>query len=421
MSFSRSMRENSQRTRPAAPCSRALGAWVGLVACLIFAVQPVFAKIESPAYVLVDASNGTVFAAENAGQLRYPASLTKLMTLYLAFAAIAEGKVEPDAELTVSANAAGQQGSRLGLREGQKIPLEVAIKSLIVRSANDSAVAIAEHLAGSESGFAEQMTAAAERLGMSATRFRNATGLTAPGHLSTARDIAILVLAIRKRFPDRYPLFGLRQLRWAGETLATINGFLSYYPGAEGLKTGFTCPAGYNLAAAAERDGQSAIAVIMGTAQPNDRNALAARLMNKFFDAETERSGIPLSEIPTLESPAPDFSGAVCLSAGRGGTLAKAWALEVAHGHVKSEVYRTLARAHQRLAGSLGGGSRVVVARALGGVPSYRGLIAGLAEKRAVQSCRAIRSRGDDCLVLTPAMVQSAFETERRLRRRVGK
>ncbi len=391
-----------------------------LLALPVLAVlaAPARAETPPPATIVVDAASGAVIEDKQAGQPRHPASLTKMMTIYLGFQAVEQGRAKMDTPITVSDKAAGQGGSTLGLRSGTTIALGEALRALVVRSANDAAVAIAEHLAGSEEEFARQMTQQAARLGMNATRFHNATGLTAPGHVTTARDMAVLALALRRDFPQHWRLFAATSMRWGKNVLPTVNGFVASYPGAEGLKTGFTCPAGYNLAAAAQRDGRAAIAVIMGATAKDQRLALASGLMNKAFKAPP---GPPLLQLANLASAPPDLSAAVC--DGRGGgeenatpRLPKGWAIEVAVGFDRAQVKRQLGQKMAELRRALGGGSAFVLVRP-GGALRYRGLIAGLAEDKAIPVCLKLRQDDENnCLVLPPPAVEGAMETERRWR-----
>ncbi|MCA1908350.1 MAG: D-alanyl-D-alanine carboxypeptidase [Magnetospirillum sp.] len=385
----------------------------------ILLAAPAHAETPPPATIVVDAASGAVIEDKQAGQPRHPASLTKMMTLYLAFQAIAQGRASLDTPVSVSDKAAGQGGSVLGLRSGATLRLGEALRALVVRSANDAAVAVAEHLAGSEEAFARQMTEQAARLGMNASRFHNATGLTAPGHVSTARDIAVLALALRRDFPQHWPLFAATSMRWGKSTLPTVNGFVASYPGAEGLKTGFTCPAGYNLAAAAQRDGRAAIAVIMGATAKDQRLALASGLMNKAFKAPP---GPPLTQLVNLGSTPPDLSASVCDGHGGGEEnatprLPQGWAIEVAGGRDRALVKRQLAQRTAELRRALGGGASFIMVRPTGGALRYRGLIAGLAEDKAVPVCLKLRQDDEsNCLVLPPAAVEGAMETERRWR-----
>ncbi|CAA7621215.1 putative D-alanyl-D-alanine carboxypeptidase [Magnetospirillum sp. LM-5] len=378
------------------------------------------AEPPSPATLVIDAGSGRVLLEDRAGQPRHPASLTKLMTVYVAFTELAAGRVSPDTSLTVSDHAAAQGGSVLGLKVGQSLTLAEALRAVVVRSANDAAVAVAEHLAGSEPAFATRMTREAARLGMNATRFANATGLTAAGHLTTARDMALLALALKRDFPDRWSLFSAREVEWRKNRLPTLNGFLTAYQGAEGMKTGFTCPAGYNLTAAASRGGRQAIAVVMGAASKEQRLSLAARLMDRAFNGATE--GAALVQLANLPGPAPDLSSDSC----RGGVpgdshaLPKApagWAIEVAFGRDRATVARELAREAKALRAELGGGTPVVTVRPFDGGLRYRGLITGLKEEKAVPACLRLRQHGEErCLTLSPTAVEGAIDTERRWR-----
>ncbi|MBF0326352.1 D-alanyl-D-alanine carboxypeptidase family protein [Magnetospirillum moscoviense] len=378
------------------------------------------AEQHSPATLVIDAGSGRVLLEDRAGQPRHPASLTKLMTVYVAFTELAAGRVSPDTRLTVSDAAAAQGGSVLGLKAGQTLTLAEALRAVVVRSANDAAVAVAEHLAGSEPAFATRMTREAARLGMNATRFANATGLTAAGHLTTARDMALLALALKRDFPDRWSLFSAREVEWRKNRLPTLNGFLTAYQGAEGMKTGFTCPAGYNLTAAASRGGRQAIAVVMGAASKEQRLALAARLMDRAFNGATE--GTALVQLANLPGPAPDLSSDSCRGGVPGDSFAlpkapAGWAIEVAFGRDRATVARELAREAKALRAELAGGTPIVTVRPFDGGLRYRGLITGLKEEKAVPACLRLRQHGEErCLTLSPTAVEGAIDTERRWR-----
>ncbi len=387
---------------------------------LLAALSLPCAAAEPPATLVVDAASGAVLVENRGGQPRHPASLTKMMTLYVAFQALAEGGLSSEGRIGVSERAAGQGGSVLGLRAGDTIAVADALRAIVARSANDAAVALAEAVAGTEDAFAARMTAQARRLGMTATSFANATGLTAPGHLSTARDMAVLALALRRDFPQHWGLFATRAMTWKKAQLPSVNGFLGNYPGAEGLKTGFTCPAGYNLGAAASHGGRRAIAVVMGADGKDQRAALAARLMNAAWTAQGGRA---IAELANIPGPAPDLSRDTCGGGvpGESGLSAPAlpqgWALEVAFGRDPAVVRRQLAAMARQLRPTLGSGVAVVVTRPFNGGLRYRGLLAGLKQERAVPVCLALRQQDEEsCLVLTPAMVEGAREEELRWR-----
>jgi len=233
--------------------------------------------------MVADLSTGKVLIEEDADAVRYPASLTKLMTLYLLFDAIQHGWVTLDQKLPVSAWAAQQPASRLGLRAGGHISVEDCINALILRSANDVAMVVAEGLSGTEARFADAMTHTAHRLGMNQTVFRNPSGLPDPAHVSSARDILTLTETLITRFPQYYEYFGQRSCRIAGRTLVTHNSFLARYDGADGLKTGYTQDAGYNLVASVERGGHRLVGVVLGDSGLRARDNTMARIMDDSF------------------------------------------------------------------------------------------------------------------------------------------
>lgn len=397
-------------------CLLILGLWHGTA----------LAADSSMAVLAVDAASGVVISNQGGGKPHHPASLTKMMTAYVAFRALEAGQTHWDAPIKVSDIAAAQGGSLLGLHRGDVIPLGLALRGMIVRSGNDAAVAIAEHLAGSESVFAERMTAEARRLGMTATSFRNATGMTAAGHVTTPRDMAILALAIERDFPRFKSIFSSRETSWRGRTLPSVNGFLSNFAGAEGMKTGFTCPAGYNLVALAHRGERRAVTVVMGAGSSEERRSVVQAVMDRALRAGTSVVGQAVATLPNgLEAP-PDLSMAACgwQSRGVGAQLAvrqsvpAGWALEVAFGRDLAKVRRDLSAAHRQLGSRLGGGRELVVIKPRDGALRYRGLIVGLKEQRAIDTCLAERAKlGEErCTVLTPLMVTGALEDERRFR-----
>ncbi|WP_096702129.1 D-alanyl-D-alanine carboxypeptidase family protein [Magnetospirillum sp. 15-1] len=387
------------------------------------------ARAEQPAFLAVDLGSGSVVAERGGGAPHHPASLTKMMTAYVAFGALQAGRVSLDDTITVSERAAAQGGASLDLRPGERITLGAALKAMIVRSANDAAVAVAEHVAGSEQAFALRMTEEAARLGMTSSSFRNATGMTAAGHVSSPRDMALLAMAIERDFPAFRSLFSSRDTTWKGRVLPTVNGFLGAYAGAEGMKTGFTCSAGYNLVAIAHRGGRRAVAVVMGAGSSAERLGAIRRLMDQALVAQPV-AGRPLSGLSNGGGAPPDRSLEACgiarsgRSSGPEAAVAQrrampaGWGLEVAFGRDQGKVRRDLDKAHRELRGRLGGGSAMVVIRPRDGMLRYRGLIVGLAERRAVDTCLAERGRAGEgrCLVMTPTMLAGALDDERRFK-----
>ena len=271
----------------------------GLVAVLVLSVlglgsyvRPIEAQGVNPRYaaIVVDAATGEVLFARHADSRRYPASITKMMTLYLTFEALAEGKAKLDDVLTVSPRAASQPPSKLGLAAGQSISLDNAMRATAVRSANDMAVVLAEHIGGSEARFTALMTLKAEELGMTQTRYVNANGLPDSRQLTSARDLAILARAIMRDYPQYYRYLGLHDWAYQGRDYRNTNGLLASGRGYDGMKTGYTNASGYNLAASAVRDGKRLITIVLGGRSSASRNAHVAELMDTGFEVERRRA-----------------------------------------------------------------------------------------------------------------------------------
>jgi len=257
-------------------------ALVAGVAILCLAGAPATAG-RGTAELVMDARSGEVLYARNADDRLHPASLTKMMTLYLVFEAVETGRLDLDQRVRVSRAAARQPASKVGFKVGQRVRIRDLIRSAAVRSANDSAVVLAEAVAGTEADFAKLMTRRARQLGMSRTSFRNASGLTAQGHLSTARDMALMGLRLFYDYPEYYNLFGRRSTPAFGRTFWNTNRLLGRYRGADGIKTGYTRAAGFNLVASAERGDVRVIVAKFGGASSKARNRRVAQLMDKGF------------------------------------------------------------------------------------------------------------------------------------------
>ncbi|QBX36099.1 D-alanyl-D-alanine carboxypeptidase [Paracoccus liaowanqingii] len=241
------------------------------------------------AYVM-DARTGQPIYRQNADTRLHPASLTKMMTLYMAFSAIERGQVRLDSRFTISSKAANEPPSKLGLRAGQQIELRYLIRAAAIKSGNDAATALGEGLAGSEQAFTQQMTQMARALGMNNTQFRNAHGLTQEGHFSTAHDMSILGRHLFYDFPQYYNLFS-RRTADAGiaQVTATNRRFLDDYPGADGIKTGYTRAAGFNLTASAQRGNKRLIATVFGGTSTAQRNQVMAELLDNSFPRVPDR------------------------------------------------------------------------------------------------------------------------------------
>jgi D-alanyl-D-alanine carboxypeptidase len=235
------------------------------------------------AVLVVDANTGRVLHDRSADAPRFPASLVKLMTLYMIFELIEQGRLELNTKVRFSANAVAAPPSNLDVEEGTEIALIDAIKALITKSANDVAVAVAEHIAGSEEKFAELMTRRARELGMKSTAFRNASGLPDPEQVTTARDMITLALRLQDQFPKYYPLFATRTFTWGGETYRNHNTLLFRYQGLDGMKTGYIRASGFNLVASARRGKKHVIAAYFGGNTAALRNAAVRRHLDAGF------------------------------------------------------------------------------------------------------------------------------------------
>ncbi|MGV3579828.1 D-alanyl-D-alanine carboxypeptidase family protein [Brevundimonas sp.] len=242
------------------------------------------------AAIVVDAGTGEVLFGRHADSRRYPASITKMMTLYLTFEALEKGAATLDDVITVSPLAASQPPSKLGLAAGQTIRLDDAMRATAVRSANDMAMSIAEHIGGSQARFASMMTLKAEELGMTQTRYVNPNGLPDSRQLTSARDLAILARAVMRDYPQYYSYFGLHDWNFQGRDYRNTNGLLLGGQGYDGIKTGFTNASGYNLAASAVRDGKRVITIVLGGRSSATRNAHVAALMDTGFEVERRRA-----------------------------------------------------------------------------------------------------------------------------------
>lgn len=241
--------------------------------------------------IVIDAKTGKTLYAHEADALRYPASLTKMMTLYLTFEAIQSGKIKLSSRIPVSANAAKEPPTKLGLKPGQTIAVEDAILSLITESANDVATALGEYLGGSESKFASMMTAKARVLGMSHTTYRNAHGLPNSAQQTTARDQARLGIALREHFPREYRYFSTRSFTYANRKHGNHNRLLGKVRGVDGIKTGYTRASGFNLVTSVLDRDRSIVAVVMGGRTGASRNAQMKDLISRYLPQASTRGG----------------------------------------------------------------------------------------------------------------------------------
>lgn len=268
--------------------ARAAAVAIGLGTAATVAIAPLAPVAhaqsnERYAAFVVDASSGRVLFSKNADALRYPASLTKIMTAYVLFEELSAGRLTMDTQLRVSAHAAAQAPSKLGVKAGSTVSVRDAMLALMTRSANDCAVVIAENISGSEPAFARRMTATARRLGMRNTSYQNANGLPNPGQITTARDLAILGLAIQRQFPTYYRYFSTRSFRYKGQTITNHNRLMSQMAGIDGIKTGYIRASGFNLVSSIKRGNKRLVAVVMGGTSARARDQHMAELLNRYL------------------------------------------------------------------------------------------------------------------------------------------
>jgi D-alanyl-D-alanine carboxypeptidase len=283
------------RIRTGARCGLRWGAF-GFVAA-IFTISSNPTQAAPYADIVIDANSGTVLHSTNPDAQRHPASLTKIMTLYLLFEQLEAGKLKLDSQLKVSAEAAGQMPTKLGLKPGSTLAVEDAIKGMVTRSANDAAAVVAEAIGGDETQFAKLMTRKAQALGMTRTVYKNASGLPNDDQVTTARDQSILGRAVQERFPRYYKYFSIRTFTFRGQSISNHNHLLGSVEGVDGIKTGYTNASGFNLVTSVHRGNRYLVAVVMGGASGGSRDARMRELINdKIAQASTKRTTSMVAE-----------------------------------------------------------------------------------------------------------------------------
>lgn len=299
----------------------AIGVWTLLFSLILIFAAPMQSVAAPYAAMVMDARTGEVLHSRNADTRLHPASLTKMMTLYVAFQAIERGEIGLDTLVTVSSNAAKEPPSKLGMRTGQRIKLRYLLRAAAVKSANDAATAIGEAISGSEDAFATRMNRTAAAMGMTKTTFRNAHGLTQNGHQSTARDMTVLGRHVIYDFPQYYNLFS-RITADAGvkQVAHTNRRFLNSYRGADGIKTGYTRAAGFNLVASAQRGQERIIATVFGGSSTGARNARIKELMDMGFDRAPSNANLNRPQPPAANTLV-SGSGTAATSSGAGKTV----------------------------------------------------------------------------------------------------
>jgi D-alanyl-D-alanine carboxypeptidase len=387
-----------------------------LLACVLTVIAVLIpvgarAQIGSERYssIVVEASTGNVLEAANPDAPRHPASLAKLMTLYMVFEALRDRRITMDELVPVSARSAAMQPSKLGITPDTRITVEEAILGLVTKSANDAAAALGELLGGSEERFAQMMTLRARALGMSHSTFTNASGLPDPDQWTTARDMAVLGRHLVGDFPGFYPYFSTRSFMFHRRVIFNHDRMLDSYPGADGMKTGYTEASGHNLVTSAVHGGVRLIGVVLGAASNPERDVHMAALLNQGFeqlDVPPERPTTVASRLPSLVSAAhaAPVTEQPARQSRRTAATVSAWGIQV--GSYASEgAAREAALNARRTADD--GEARVEPA-GLRGRTTWRAQVFGLTAAEAQSTCSVLTRRRTPCIVLRPDQRQLA-------------
>ncbi|MEY3552730.1 MAG: hypothetical protein RL735_1078 [Pseudomonadota bacterium] len=285
--------------------------WASLIAAGLAIAGGAHASHAAPSLV-ADLVTGHVISHEDGTRPWYPASLTKLMTGYVALKAVREGRVTMDTPFVMSARAARVAPSKMGFNPGTEVTLDNALKMLMVKSANDIAIMIAEGISGSVEGFSAEMNAAARQIGMRQSHFLNPHGLHEANHVSSARDMAMLARALHMQFPERADLYGIGALKLGDRIMPTHNGLIGRYPGADGMKTGFVCASGFNVVASAIRGGRQIVVVVMGSPNARSRTIKAANLFDAGFASSSFFRPTSLAAMADQPGPPPNMREDIC-------------------------------------------------------------------------------------------------------------
>ena len=360
--------------------------------------------------LLFDAQSGEVLAQERAGEPWYPASLTKLMTSYIIFQKIREGKLRLEQDIFVSPVASGQEPSKIGVPAGKTVTVDFALQALLVYSANDMAYVLAEAASGSYQRFAEEMNAVAKNLGLSATHFVNPNGLFDPRQVTSARDIGVLAAVIVNEFPQHANYFSQEFVAVGKRRLANRNSLIRIMPEADGMKTGFVCNSGYNLVASATRNGRRLIAVVLGAKSGGNRAAKAKDLLEQGFAALPQPGRHKVGEIVNLPQGAivpADMTTNVCKSKS---PVRMADGNDLAGWAISFGTYDTMLKADMALRGRVLSPIGIATRSAAGVVklPDKAGFAAmmwNIPQNESLSLCTAYRAEGAHCDVMPPALV----------------
>ncbi|MBP2230733.1 D-alanyl-D-alanine carboxypeptidase [Azospirillum agricola] len=401
-----------------------------LLASALTSTEALAAKAAS---IVVDARTGEVLHEQDADAITHPASLTKMMTLYLTFDALDDGRLTLDQALPVSSWAESMSPTKLGLRAGSTLRVETAILGLVTKSANDAAVVLAEALGGTETRFAEMMTRKARELGMRRTVFRNASGLPNMEQVTTARDFSILSRAMLDDHPKYYPYFSRRSFVYGGRPQPNHNRLMSRYEGMDGIKTGYTIASGFNLAASAARDGRRLVGVVMGGKSAVSRDNRMEALLDQAFgkpnrgredgpqiasverprsqpeaegdddDEPVVKGKLPVRKAAAAVQKASAPSAAPVAPAASGaGKSGDKWGIQVGAFSTRAAGQKALAQASKQAPFLLRGARNAVVEVKNGKDTLYRARMVGLDEKTARQACATLTKSGHRCVAVSP-------------------
>ena len=362
---------------------------------LAFSMTFVHGAAAKYASIVIEESTGEVLYSRNADTKNYPASLTKLMTLYLLFEALDAHILYFDDILTVSVRAAGQPPSKLGLRKGNKISVHDAILALVVKSANDVATVVAEELGGTEVEFAKMMTAKARSLDMSNTTFRNASGLPNKRQLSSARDIATLAFAMRRDFPHYYHYFSMPEFDFGTKKIRTHNRMLADYPGTDGLKTGYTHASGFNIAISVERNGDRLIGVVFGGNTAASRDRHMEKLLDQSFAVLDERRAEQARAREAIIESAPPLR-----LVGETSRFDGSWGIQIGAYQSIDAATRALQFANYKIPDLLAPAGPALVPIEHNGHTLYRARYLGLDPDQAKGACRHLAGSAIPCFVV---------------------
>lgn len=380
------------------------------------------------AAIVLEAATGAVVSETNADRQLYPASLTKMMTVYLLFEALERGEMKKSDFIRVSSHATAQPPTKIGLTAGSRLTVEDAIQAIITRSANDIAVAVGEYLGGTESGFAEIMTKKAREIGMTRTTFRNASGLPDPRQNSTARDMSTLARRLILDFPQHYHYFGERRVTVAGRMVNGHNKLMERYPGMDGMKTGYINASGYNLVSSASRGGVRLIGVVFGGRSPSSRDKQMAQILDKGFriygvlakpadktgvvtastlnapptpKSKPERTELPEVSLPPVKESKSLVEAGIVAPPPPPAEPSDEWAVQVGAYRDETGARIALSEMMNKWPQYKGASAKVApVDTPLGKL--YRAQITGLDEEASEAICAEIRKTNRNCLILAP-------------------